>query len=105
MNTVMVHGSAVGPTLSVGPGAGGMATASAVVADWVEVARGAHAVPRTPERCLRSLPIDGVACPHYLKIPAIDPPGVFAELDRLPGVTGDITGIRVANLGTMMPAV
>jgi len=154
MNAVMVHGSAVGPTLYVGPGAGGMPTASAVVADLVEVARGTHAVPRAPERCLRSLPIDGVACPHYLKIPAIDQPGVFAEvadilsrhdisieaviqrpqairagaepwvpiviltddvaetvvedsvaeLGRLPGVTGTITRIRVADLGAMMPA-
>ncbi|MCY3811615.1 MAG: homoserine dehydrogenase [Gammaproteobacteria bacterium] len=154
MNAVMVHGSAVGPTLYVGPGAGGMPTASAVVADLVEVARGTHAVPSAPKRCLHSLPIAGVVCPHYLKIPAIDQPGVFAEvadilsrhdisieaviqrpqairagaepwvpiviltndvaetvvedsvaeLARLPGVTGNITRIRVADLGAMMPA-
>ena len=58
MNAVMVHGSAVGPTLYVGPGAGGMPTASAVVADLVEVARGSLAVPRAPKRRLTSLPID-----------------------------------------------
>ena len=154
MNAVMVRGSAVGPTLYVGPGAGGMPTASAVVADLVEVARGTHAIPSAPKRRLRGLPIAGVVCPHYLKIPAIDQPGVFAEvadilsrhdisieaviqrpqairagaepwvpiviltndvpetvveasvaeLARLPGVTGNITRIRVADLGAMMPA-
>ena len=154
MNAVMVHGNAVGPTLYVGPGAGGMPTASAVVADLVEVARGSLAVPRAPQRCLPSLPIAGLVCAHYLKIPAIDQPGVFAEvadilsrhdisieaviqrpqairagaepwvpiviltndvaetvveesvaeLGRLPGVTGDITRIRVADLDAMMPA-
>lgn len=153
MNAVMVHGNAVGPTLYVGPGAGGMPTASAVVADLVELARGTLAVPTVPRRRLPSLPIDGVVCPHYLKIPAIDQPGVFAEvaevlsrheisieaviqrpqairagaepwvpiviltddvaepvvvdsvveLGRLPGITGEITRIRVADLAAIMP--
>ena len=148
MNAVLVHGNAVGSTLYVGPGAGGMPTASAVVADLVELARGALHRPKVPTRSLPSLPIDGVVCPHYLKIPAVDQPGVFAEvaevlsrhdisieaviqrpqairagaapwvpiviltdevaepvvedsvaeLRRLPGITGDITRIRVANL-------
>ena len=154
MNAVMAHGNAVGPTLYVGPGAGGMPTASAVVADLVELARGTLAVPKAPARRLPSLTMDGVVCPHYLKIPAIDQPGVFAEvadvlsrhdisieaviqrpqairggaepwvpiviltddvaetvveeslgeLSRLPGITGHITRIRVADLDAMMPA-
>ena len=80
MNAVMAHGDAVGPTLYVGPGAGGMPTASAVVADLVELARGTLPVPRPAARRLPSLGIEGVDCAHYLKIPAIDQPGVFAEV-------------------------
>lgn len=80
MNAVMTHGDAVGPTLYVGPGAGGMPTASAVVADLVELARGTLPVPRRANRRLPSLGIEGVICAHYLKIPAIDQPGVFAEV-------------------------
>lgn len=80
MNAVMSHGDAVGPTLYVGPGAGGMPTASAVVADLVELARGTLPVPGPAKRRLPSLGIEGVDCAHYLKIPAIDQPGVFAEV-------------------------
>ena len=60
--------------------AGGMPTASAVVADLVELARGTLPVPRPAKRRLQSLGIEGVDCAHYLKIPAIDQPGVFAEV-------------------------
>ena len=80
MNAVMAHGDAVGPTLYVGPGAGGMPTASAVVADLVELARGTLPVPRPAKRRLQGLGIEEVDCAHYLKIPAIDQPGVFAEV-------------------------
>lgn len=80
MNAVMAHGDAVGPTLYVGPGAGGMPTASAVVADLVELARGTLPVPRPAKRRLHGLGIERVDCAHYLKIPAIDQPGVFAEV-------------------------
>ena len=80
MNAVMAHGNAVGPALFVGPGAGGLPTASAVVADLVELARGTLPVPPPPKRRLPGLGIERVVCPHYLKIPAIDQPGVFAEV-------------------------
>ena len=80
MNAVMVHGDAVGSTLHTGPGAGGMPTASAVVADLVELARGTLPVPAPAHADLPSLGLAGVVCPHYLKIPAIDQPGVFAEV-------------------------
>ena len=80
MNAVMTNGNAVGATLYVGPGAGGMATASAVVADLVELARGSLPVPQPAKRRLPGLGVEGVSCPHYLKIPAIDQPGVFAEV-------------------------
>ncbi|MYA15947.1 MAG: homoserine dehydrogenase [Gammaproteobacteria bacterium] len=80
MNAVMAHGDAVGPTLYVGPGAGGLPTASAVIADLVELARGTLGVARVATRRLPNLGIDQVVCPHYLKIPAIDQPGVFADV-------------------------
>lgn len=80
MNAVLINGSAVGQTLYVGPGAGGMATASAVVADLVALARGALPVPRPGKRELRRIGIGELRCAHYLKIPAVDQPGVFAEV-------------------------
>ena len=80
MNAVMAHGNAVGPTLFVGPGAGALPSASAVVADLVELARGTLPVPPSTKRRLPGLGIERVVCPHYLKIPAIDQPGVFAEV-------------------------
>lgn len=80
MNAVLANGSAVGETLYVGAGAGGMATASAVVADLIALARGELPVPRPGQRALRRLGIRELRCAHYLKIPAIDQPGVFAEV-------------------------
>ena len=80
MNAVMTHGDAVGATLFIGPGAGGLPTASAVVADLVELARGTLPVPKLGLRRLRNWGVQKVVCPHYLKIPAIDQPGVFADV-------------------------
>lgn len=80
MNAVMVHGDAIGSTIHMGPGAGGMPTASAVVADLVELARGTLPVPALAQSELPRLGLRGVVCPHYLKVPAIDQPGVFAEV-------------------------
>ena len=79
-NAVLANGDAVGSTIHIGPGAGGMATASAVVADLVALARGHLPVPRPATRRLPALGVRGLVCPHYLKIPAIDQPGVFAEV-------------------------
>ena len=80
MNAVLANGDAVGQTLYVGAGAGGMATASAVLADLIALARGTLPVPRPGQRELRRLGIGELRCAHYLKIPAIDQPGVFAEV-------------------------
>ena len=88
MNAVMVHGSAVGGTLHVGPGAGGMATASAVVADLIEAARGTLPTPMSASRRLPALGIRAVCCPWYLKIPAVDQPGVFAHVAEVLGEHG-----------------
>lgn len=80
MNAVLAHGDAVGSTMHIGPGAGGMATASAVVADLVALARGDLPVPHTARGRLPALDIGSLLCAHYLKVPAVDQPGVFAEV-------------------------
>lgn len=80
MNAVLARGDAVGATLHIGPGAGGMATASAVVADLVALARGDLPVPPPARGKLPTLSIGSLVCAHYLKVPAVDQPGVFAEV-------------------------
>ena len=81
MNAVQVSGHAVGSTLYLGPGAGGAPTASAVVADLVDIAR----QERPGRRELRAprgggSSMDALRSAHYLKIPAVDEPGVFAHV-------------------------
>ena len=88
MNAVQVKGHAVGSTLYVGPGAGAGPTASSVVADLIDLARGgagwSAALPAegapgsspTPG----SSPMGDVSCAHYLNVPAEDQPGVFADV-------------------------
>ena len=81
MNAVQVSGHAVGSTLYLGPGAGGAPTASAVVADLVDIAR----QERPGRRELRAArgggsSMDALRSAHYLKIPAVDEPGVFAHV-------------------------
>ena len=81
MNAVQVSGHAVGSTLYLGPGAGGAPTASAIVADLVDIAR----QERPGRRELRALKsggsaMDALRSAHYLKIPAVDEPGVFAHV-------------------------
>ena len=80
MNAVLARGDAVGSTMHIGPGAGGMETASAVVADLVALARGDLPVPRAAGTRLPALGVGSLVCAHYLKIPAVDQPGVFAEV-------------------------
>jgi homoserine dehydrogenase len=93
MNAVLVRGDAVGPTLYYGRGAGAEATASAVVADLVDVTRMAtadpeHRVPHLafqPDR-LSSEPIlamEDVETGYYLRLRALDRPGVLADVTRI----------------------
>ncbi len=90
MNAVLVKGDAVGPTLYYGAGAGGEPTASAVVADIVDVARTLSAEPmhRVPHLAFQPdalndtpvLPIGDVVSASYLRISALDKPGVFSKI-------------------------
>ena len=80
MNAVQVHGHAVGSTLYLGPGAGGAPTASAIIADLVEIARHARPSRRAPRAGQGRATMESLRSAHYLKIPAVDAPGVFAEV-------------------------
>ncbi|MBI3774726.1 MAG: homoserine dehydrogenase [Gammaproteobacteria bacterium] len=93
MNAVLVKGDAAGPTLYYGPGAGAEPTASAVVADLVDVVRMLTADPdnRVPHLAfqpdaLSDLPIlamDDVETSYYLRLRAHDRPGVLANVTRI----------------------
>lgn len=90
MNAVLVNGDAVGSTLYYGAGAGQMPTASAVVADLVDVARMASALPdhQVPHLGFQAgamadtpiLPMSEVHSAYYLRLRVKDRPGVLAEL-------------------------
>lgn len=89
-NAVLVEGSAVGPTLYYGAGAGAQPTASAVVADLVDLARnfGVEQSNRVPalgiaQSSLRDLPIIPMAnieTPWYLRMEVADKPGVLSRV-------------------------
>jgi homoserine dehydrogenase len=95
MNAVVVKGDAVGPTLYYGAGAGAEPTASAVVADLVDVTRmhtadPQHRVPHLafqPDQLsdLLILPMSEVRTAYYLRLRAQDKPGVLADVTRILG--------------------
>lgn len=81
MNAVLVNGNAAGDTLYYGAGAGSLPSASAVVADLIDIARGMpHPNDSSLFRERRVLPIEDIECGYYLKIPSLDKPGVFARV-------------------------
>jgi len=94
MNAVMVNGDAVGSTLYYGAGAGAAPTASAVVADIIDVAR----MISSPQSSVPALafqddslsdqailPMDQVVSAYYLRINAIDQAGVLADIAEILG--------------------
>lgn len=95
MNAVLVMGDAVGPTLYYGAGAGDEPTASAVVADLVDVVRALTSDPenRVPHLAFQPdalsdtpiLPIEDVETAYYLRMQASDKPGVLADVTRILG--------------------
>jgi homoserine dehydrogenase len=98
MNAVVVKGDAVGPTLYYGAGAGAEPTASAVVADLVDVTRMHTADPhqRVPHLAFQPdqladlpiLPITEVKSAYYLRMRMLDKPGVLADVTRILGDRG-----------------
>jgi homoserine dehydrogenase len=93
MNAVLVKGDAVGPTLFYGAGAGAEPTASAVVADLVDVVRTLTVDPnqRVPHLAFQPdslvdlpiLPIEDVETSYYLRMHVLDKPGVLADVTRI----------------------
>lgn len=94
MNAVLVKANAVGPTLYYGAGAGSLPTASAVVADIIEIAR-ASQVPlesRVPVMAFKTSGVDQNVCmlgmsevvtAFYLRLTVADKPGVLADVTRI----------------------
>jgi len=93
MNAILVKGDVVGPTLYYGAGAGSLPTASAVVADLVDVTRLITADPehRVPHLAFQPdqlsdtpvLPIGDVETSYYLRMRVADQPGVLADITRI----------------------
>lgn len=94
MNAVVAHGDAVGPTLHYGAGAGAEPTASAVVADIVDVVRALElsAEQRVPPLAFHDqqtdaaiLPIEEIESAYYLRLEVEDRAGVMADIARILG--------------------
>ena len=93
MNAILVKGDAVGATMYYGRGAGAEATASAVIADLVDVTRmltsdPEHRVPHLafqPDQLRNTpiLPITKVETAYYLRLSVFDKPGVMADVTRI----------------------
>jgi homoserine dehydrogenase len=93
MNAVLVQGDAVGATLYYGKGAGAEPTASAVIADLVDVTRTHTADPgnRVPHLAFQPgammdtpiLPMAEVSTSYYLRLAVVDQPGVLADITRI----------------------
>ncbi len=104
MNAVMVHGDAVGTTLYYGKGAGSEPTASAVIADLVDITRmaTATAAQRVPALAFQPgsmntmpvLPLGDVVTAYYLRLRVADQTGVLAQVASI-----------VANAGISIDAV
>ncbi len=110
MNAVLVQGDAVGPTLYYGAGAGAEPTASAVVADIVDIVRALTTDPenRVPHLAFQPgeladlpiLPMEQVETAYYLRIQVEDKPGVVA---RIAGILGE-AGISIEAIQQKEPA-
>ncbi len=93
MNAVLVQGDAVGATLYYGKGAGAEPTASAVIADLVDITRLATADPghRVPYLAFQPhamadtpiLPMSEITTSYYLRMCVDDRPGVLADITRI----------------------
>lgn len=98
MNAVLVHGDAVGPTLYYGAGAGSLPTGSSMVADIIDVVRAIDAAPtcRVPPLAYQPAAIESQALlapenfetAYYLRLTAIDVPGVLADVTSIFGARG-----------------
>ncbi|MGB5425903.1 MAG: homoserine dehydrogenase, partial [Gammaproteobacteria bacterium] len=98
MNAVLVNADAVGPTLYYGAGAGAEPTASAVVADIIDITRTLTADPenRVPHlafqpNAIADIPVlamEAVETAYYLRMQVTDKPGVMASVASILGNAG-----------------
>lgn len=92
-NAVVIKGDAVGPTLYYGPGAGSEPTASAVISDIMDLSRTLSAGPSVRVPYLGTgfdqlqdypvLPIEAVYTSYYLRMSAVDKPGVLSRITQI----------------------
>ncbi len=97
-NAIYIHGEALGSTMYWGLGAGQMPTATAVMADVLEIARDrivgstarSHALGLPVEHVRRAhvKPMDDVVCEYYLRFMARDKPGVLGSIASILGRNG-----------------
>ncbi len=91
MNAIVVKGDAVGPTLYYGAGAGAKPTASAVVADIIDIARHISTGTQNPPPALgfnnlvekHIMAMDCVETAYYLHLVVDDKPGVLSQLTKV----------------------
>lgn len=94
LNAVAIEGDASGSVFLEGLGAGGAATASSIVADIIDIARGATYKPFTLAagrlKSFKVADIGTLVCPYYLRLAVTDRPGVLAA------VTGILKDERIS---------
>jgi homoserine dehydrogenase len=87
LNAVMVEGDFVGPAMFEGAGAGSHPTASAVVADMVDIARGVviptFGRPVTELEKMSSVPMKNHSGAYYIRLSVTDKPGVIADISAI----------------------
>ena len=92
MNAVTVVGDRVGETMYYGPGAGGDATASAVISDIVDIVRGNQGpmlgYKKGLESGLKLLPKEDIVTQYYLRLEVADESGVLASITSTLGEFG-----------------
>jgi homoserine dehydrogenase len=92
MNAISVVGDRVGETLFYGPGAGGDATASAVISDIIEIVRGNSSpmlgYKKSLEGSKKLIACDEIESKYYLKLKVMDKPGVLASVASTMGKFG-----------------
>ncbi|MFK8078931.1 MAG: homoserine dehydrogenase [Granulosicoccus sp.] len=113
MNAVLVQGDAVGPTLYYGPGAGSEPTGSSLVADIIDVVRTLDASPRHRVPTLgfqydalesyELLDTTDYKSAYYLRLLALDQPGVMAEVTSIFGDL-DISIVAILQKEPEIPA-
>src|ERR1700689_2444803 len=98
MNAVLVEGVRSGPLMWLGQGAGGEATATAVLGDLLDAARnrfaGRHDVPFSVDRTLHSVEAGALPSVFYISIDVLDRPGVLAAVA---GIFGD-NGVSIQSM-------